>query len=203
MRRSWLVCAALLGGVGITACTASSDVDGEPGKVIYDAGPSSDASGDGATAAPNDAGSTDSAPPPPTAEQRVLQLVNEVRKVGATCGAKQMPPVGELTWNDVLATAARLHSEDMCKRKFFDHTNPDGKSPFDRMTAAGYKYAAAGENIAAGQTSPEDVMSGWMKSPGHCENIMNALFTELGVGYAACAGGQYPSYWTQKFGKPR
>lgn len=83
------------------------------------------------------------------------------------------------------------------EQEVLDHTNPDGESPFDRMSNAGYSYSYAGENIAAGYPSPSAVVAGWMGSTGHCKNIMSPNFTEIGVGYHG-AGNQ----WTHSFGKP-
>ena len=100
-----------------------------------------------------------------------------------------------------LTRVAQAHSEDMARREYFSHTNPDGRSPFDRMTAAGYKYSLAAENIAAGQTTPHSVIDAWMNSPGHRANILNCGLTEIGVGYAT--GGSYRHYWTQAFGTPQ
>lgn len=129
-----------------------------------------------------------------TMEEEVLELVNLRRSEGANCGGQQYPPVGPVTMNDDLRCASRLHSVDMHERGFFDHDDPDGVSPFDRIDAAGYSGGGPqGENIAQGYQSAESVMNGWMTSPGHCANIMTAGFKELGVGMS-----QY--YWTQKFG---
>jgi uncharacterized protein YkwD len=88
----------------------------------------------------------------------------------------------------------------MAKKDYFSHTGKDGRSPFDRMTDAGYAYSAAAENIAAGQRTPADVVKGWMNSAGHKANILNCTYSEIGVGYAK--GGSYGTYWTQDFGKP-
>jgi len=85
-------------------------------------------------------------------------------------------------------------------RNFFEHTNPSGESPFQRMGEAGYQYSTAAENIAAGNSTPATTMQQWMDSDGHCSNIMNGSFTELGVGYHP--GGQYGHMWTQNFGAP-
>ena len=71
-----------------------------------------------------------------------------------------------LAMNTALNKAALGHSEDMARNDFFDHTGSDGSSPWERMTRAGYQFSEAGENIAAGYTSPEDVMDGWMGSQG-------------------------------------
>lgn len=129
------------------------------------------------------------------AEERVVELVNEVRAAGATCGsAGSFAPAGPVEMDEVLRCAARLHSIDMEERGFFDHDNPDGESPFDRIDAAGYAGGSPqGENIAQGYPTPEAVMEGWMSSDGHCSNIMEPGFKEIGVGL-------YERQWTQKFG---
>ncbi|WP_371525931.1 sigma-70 family RNA polymerase sigma factor [Streptomyces sp. NBC_01283] len=104
---------------------------------------------------------------------------------------------GPLTLNSKLGNAAQGHSDDMAERDFFDHTNPDGEDPGDRVTAAGYKWTTYGENIAAGQRSPSAVMDSWMNSSGHRANILNCSFKEIGVGYRQGSGGPW---WTQNFG---
>ena len=121
-------------------------------------------------------------------EQQVLALVNKTR---AEYG------LNPLTWAEDLAVVARAHSSDMIRRSFFDHTNPDGKSPFDRIKAAGITYRTAAENIAYGQRSPEEVMNAWMNSSGHRANILNAKVKEMGVGAVRNSGGTI--YWTQLF----
>ena len=136
-------------------------------------------------------------------EDEVLVLVNEARAQARTCGNESFGATGPLTMEARLRCAARVHSLDMAMRGFFDHTNPDGLSPFDRMELAGYEYRAAGENIAAGQTTPEQVVQGWLDSPGHCRNIMSPDFEEIGVGYDATTTGEFPHYWTQVFGTPQ
>lgn len=123
-------------------------------------------------------------------EDEVLRLTNEERaKVGA-------PPLKRASDLDALA---RAHSQDMISRHFFDHNNPDGKSPFDRMRAAGITYRAAAENIAYGQSSAASVMNAWMNSSGHRKNILNATYTEIGIGAIKNSGGTI--YWTQEFVK--
>ena len=92
---------------------------------------------------------------------------------------------------------AQAHSEDMAKRGFFAHNNPDGATPFDRMKRAGITYRAAAENIAAGQRTAEEVVDSWMNSSGHRANILNASYTKMGLGIAY--GGSYRVYWTQDF----
>ena len=100
----------------------------------------------------------------------------------------------ELALDDKIAQVAQLHSEDMVSRNFFSHTNPDGKSPFDRLGAAGITYSAAGENIAAGASTGEAVLAIWLNSSGHRANIENCNYLKHGVGLKN-------SYWTHVFVK--
>jgi uncharacterized protein YkwD len=130
-------------------------------------------------------------------ENEVLELVNERRAAGADCGSTgTFDPAGPLTMDSALRCAARNHSMDMATEDYFDHYTPEGIGPGDRLDEAGYTGSMWGENIAWGYLSPEAVVSGWMSSPGHCSNIMQARFTEIGVGYYA------GSLWTQTFGRP-
>ncbi|KMS68854.1 RNA polymerase [Streptomyces viridochromogenes] len=119
---------------------------------------------------------------------QVVALVNKERSA-AGCG-----PVSE---DPLLNKAALGHSEDMDARDFFDHTNPDGADPGQRITAAGYTWSTYGENIAMGQQTPEAVMESWMNSPGHRANILNCSFKDIGVGVHKASGGPW---WTQNFG---
>ncbi|MEU8762384.1 CAP domain-containing protein [Streptomyces sp. NPDC048659] len=122
-----------------------------------------------------------------SAADQVVALVNAER-AKAGCGP--------LTSNATLVKAAQGHSDDMAARDFFDHTNPDGAGPGDRVTAAGYPWTTYGENIAMGQSTPAQVMESWMNSPGHRANILNCDFKEIGVGVHDAGG----PYWTQVFG---
>lgn len=134
-------------------------------------------------------------------EDDVLAIVNARRAAGANCGsAGTFGSAPALVMQANLRCAARLHSRDMVERDYFAHDNPDGQSPWDRMEEAGYVgWRAVGENIAAGSPTAEGTMDQWMNSPGHCANIMNAEFTEIGVGYYP--GGGFGHMWTQKFGR--
>ena len=135
-------------------------------------------------------------------EEEILQIVNQRRGEGASCGSEgTFAPTGPVSAEPALRCAARMHSKDMVIRNFFDHTNPDGESPWDRFGNAGYSFSSAGENIAAGNATAAATMNQWMGSDGHCANLMTANFTELGVGYYP--GGPYGHYWTQAFARPR
>lgn len=130
-------------------------------------------------------------------EDRLLSAVNAVRASGATCDGVSQPPVPPLERNESLMRAARLHSLDMLEQRYLDHTSRDGRMMADRMAEAGFTGAwPIGENIAADYPSVEDVMAGWMSSPGHCLNIMESSYRVLGVGYAEGRGG---TRWTQNF----
>jgi uncharacterized protein YkwD len=134
-------------------------------------------------------------------EDVVLTLINQRRAAGATCGSTAYPPVGPLTMNASLQTAARAHSVDMATANYVSHTSPDGSTFDQRMRDAGYSGAFPwAENIAAGPGSAAGVVDGWMGSPGHCANIMSAGARATGVGYAFRAGSTYGHYWTQNFG---
>lgn len=123
----------------------------------------------------------------------LLQLVNDVRQKGCTCGTMVMPPVAVLTWNDQLAKAAYDHSKDMVVNNYFSHTGANGSNPGQRITAAGYAWKTYGENIASGYTSEQQVFNAWINSEGHCKNIMGANFKEMGA-------GRENNIWTQVFG---
>lgn len=129
-------------------------------------------------------------------EQEVLDLVNQHRAEGADCGTSGgYSPTEPLVMDGALQCAARLHSLDMAERNYMAHTNPDGVGPYERIRAAGYTGGyPQGENILQGRRSAEHAVGVWMASDGHCGNIMNPAFNEIGVG----AHGQY---WTQTFGR--
>ncbi len=101
-----------------------------------------------------------------------------------------------LAWDSDVAEVAQRHSEDMVDRSFFDHTNPDGLSPFDRLASAGILYSRAAENIAVGQPSAQAVLDAWLGSPGHRANIEDCALTHHGVGLRE-------RHWTQLFITPR
>ncbi|EEM84854.1 CAP domain-containing protein [Bacillus thuringiensis] len=118
-------------------------------------------------------------------EQRVVELTNAER-------AKQGLPA--LKIDTELSKVSRIKSEDMQKNNYFDHNSPTYGSPFDMMKKFGISYTSAGENIAQGQRTPEEVVQAWMNSAGHRANILNNGFTHIGVGYVESG-----NYWTQQF----
>jgi uncharacterized protein YkwD len=134
-------------------------------------------------------------PPAPSGskEAQVLQLTNNER-AKAGCGP--------LRTNSALTRAADAHATDMVVHHFFDHNSQDGRSPFDRMKAAGFKGGAMAENIAVGYSSAAAVVDGWMHSEGHRRNILNCTYTMIGIGYDS--GQVKPDWgngsWVQDFG---
>src|SRR6185312_14755840 len=114
-----------------------------------------------------------------------LNDINRVRQQGCNCGATYMPPAPPLTWNNELEVAAIGHARDMADNNYFSHTSKDGRTLEDRVVFAGYNFKgyrsfAIGENIAQGRMTIAEVMNGWFKSPGHCKNLMNPAFKEVG-----------------------
>ena len=118
-------------------------------------------------------------------ENEVIRLVNDQRTKN---GLKA------LTANWELSRVARYKSQDMVENRYFSHTSPTYGTPFQMIKAFGLTYRTAGENIAYGQRSPQDVVNAWMNSSGHRANILNASYTQIGVGYVSSG-----HYWTQMF----
>jgi uncharacterized YkwD family protein/spore coat assembly protein SafA len=125
----------------------------------------------------------------------VKQIENEVVRLTNEQRAKYGLPPLKIDWQ--LARVARYKSADMRDKNYFQHNSPTYGSPFTMMKNFGIQYRTAGENIAAGQRTPQEVVNAWMNSPGHRANILNKSFTHIGVGYAK--GGSYGHYWTQMF----
>ncbi len=118
-------------------------------------------------------------------ERRVVELVNVERAKHGRAA---------LTLSEDLCEKARIKSRDMAVNNYFSHNSPTYGTPFEMMKALGVSYRSAGENIAMGYATPEAVVTAWMNSQGHRENILSTKYTTLGVGYIADGG-----YWTQWF----
>jgi uncharacterized protein YkwD len=131
-----------------------------------------------------------------------VKLVTEARGHARRCGRERFAAAPPLEVSRKLNEAAGDHARDMARRKYFEHRGSDGSQPKDRVARAGYKSRLTGENIALGPESAEEVVAGWLDSPGHCANIMDARFQEIGIGLATGKKrGQI--YWVQNFGTPR
>lgn len=137
------------------------------------------------------------------AGRMILDLVNAARAQARNCGELHFGAAPPVSWNAQLAQAALAHSGDMATHRRFSHQGSDGSEAAQRVTRAGYRWRHVGENIAAGQTSPQEAVQGWIDSPGHCANLMNPQFSEMGAGYAV-SRVRLPGfpYWTQVFATP-
>jgi len=118
-------------------------------------------------------------------ETEVVRLVNKIRAENGLSSLKE-------NWE--LSRVARYKSQDMRDKGYFSHNSPTYGTPFQMMKSFGISYRAAAENIAKGQKTPEAVVNAWMNSSGHRANILNASYTEIGVGYVKDG-----NIWTQMF----
>lgn len=134
--------------------------------------------------------------PVKTPSNNVSQSVSEFEKqvVDLTNAERAKEGLKPLEMHSPLMEVAQAKSEDMAKNNYFSHTSPTYGSPFDQIKSAGISYRSAGENIAQGQRTPQQVVQAWMESPGHRQNIMNANYTHIGVGFV-----ENGYYWTQQF----
>jgi uncharacterized protein YkwD len=151
--------------------------------------------------------------------QELVDAINKARSVQRDCYPNDdsrgvVGPSPKLYWNDDLYASALEHSTDLAESNTFSHYGSgtssditgDGKPSifYERIVANGYSnYYSVGENIAGGQKDLNEVMEAWLASPGHCENIMNPNYTEVGVAIVTKADSTYGIYWTQNFGSKR
>jgi uncharacterized protein YkwD len=141
-------------------------------------------------------------PPAAALAAQALQLVNDVRARGARCGERLFAPAPPLALSGTLAGVAFGHAADMAEHDYFEHRDLHGQSPADRVRAVGYREKLVGENIAYGPKTLEEVVQGWLDSPGHCENIMDPRFAEMGIAYASGRSGRHGLYWVQVLAEP-
>lgn len=198
-----MIVAALL-ALGLGACGGGGSDAPAPDPVTTPTNPTNptNPTGPGPTDPPLVAGTCDL----PNFKQDLLTRINALRASGASCGTSgNFPAVGPVVWNDKLTAAADAHALDMATKNYFSHDSQDGRSFSTRITNAGYAWAAAGENIAAGQQTVESVMNSWRNSAGHCANLMSANFVDVGVACrpAASSANTYSKYWVMDLGKPR
>ena len=124
----------------------------------------------------------------------IVELTNRSRTEGVTCGQTPMPSTTPLTYHGQLESAARIHSDDMSANDFFSHTGSNGSTVATRTSEQGYRFRAVGENLAGGYPTLEAAHNGWLLSEGHCQNIMNPAYNDIG---AACTS----RLWTVVFGR--
>ena len=136
-------------------------------------------------------------------EQQMLSLINGARSIARSCGTTQHPAAPPVTWNPLLTEAATAHSQDMVANDFFSHTGSDSSSVGDRVTVTGYFWKTVGENLYAGLNDAERAVQAWIDSPGHCRNLMDPDFEEVGMDVVVGINTTYGAYWTQVFGALR
>jgi uncharacterized protein YkwD len=132
--------------------------------------------------------------------QKLLAELNFARSQQRQCGTQSFSATTPLTWNATLGTAAEAQSRSMANNNYFDHKDRDGRTPGDRAELAGYNFQQIGENISAGQDTAHKVVEGWLASPGHCANLMNPQFRDVGAAYATDPKSDAGIYWTVMFG---
>jgi hypothetical protein len=135
--------------------------------------------------------------------RRALVLVNAARAQARKCGPTSFGPAPPLVAAALLDQAAQIQASDMATHNFFAHEGSDGSRPSDRITRVGYKWRAVAENIAAGYREVDPVIQGWIDSPGHCANLMNPVYTEMGIAFALNPKSESGVYWSQTFGRRR
>ena len=131
---------------------------------------------------------------------RMVKYINYARSKKRNCGDKIYSPVQAVSWNTRLYNAASIHSEDMATHNLFSHAGSDNSSTGDRVSNSGYNWKAVAENISGGTDTPEQTIDRWLASPGHCHNIMNAVYTEIGMACVVNHASEYEIYWTLVLG---
>ena len=134
-----------------------------------------------------------------TLSHRVLELINEARLHARRCGRKKFPATSPLKQVAALESAALAHAQDMATHNYMGHKGSDGSMPADRATRANYKWSSVAENVAAGQTTAEELVNTWLASPEHCANLMSPRYSDTGVAHAVNWAGEKGIYWVQVF----
>ena len=134
--------------------------------------------------------------------RRVLLLANQARARARRCGPTPFAAVAPLELNPTLSRVALRYAQQMALFGYMNHTGRDGSSPATRITRSGYRWREVGENLASGIMTPEEVVAGWLHSPEHCANLMDPLFSQMGVGFAVNTHNDAGVYWAMEFGTP-
>lgn len=132
--------------------------------------------------------------------QLLLERINAARARARRCGERTYPPAPPLQLDVQLRRAAERHAHDMLEHDFFEHRGSDGSTPATRVRAAGYRFHMVGENIALGAENVAQAVQGWLASPEHCANIMDADFRQTGFAFAVNQRGAPRIYWVEDFG---
>ncbi len=132
-------------------------------------------------------------------DKKVVELINRARAKGMRCGMRYYKAANPVRWNEILGRASLKHSTGMARRGVLCHTNSEGGRAGECLSGTGYSWSAYGENVGEGYHTSEEMVNGWLRSPGHCENIMNPLFKDAGASYAR---GKQKVYWTLMLAAP-
>ncbi len=133
----------------------------------------------------------------------VLTLVNAARTQPRQCGSERYAPAPPLGYSSALERAAEIQARDMANRRFIEHTGSDGSSPTARLARTGYRWRITGENLALGPVTAAEVVLGWLGSPGHCANLMEPRFTEMGLALRRARDRNRTPYWAMTLAAPR
>ena len=185
------------------------DGDGSSILLAGEENPSEPSATNGAPAPPAPDGSLSSPPPGSTSspncmsgvQKELLDAHNQARAESRRCGGVLTASAGTLRWNCLLGQAAQRHANDMANARALNHTGTDGSTFSERIRDTGYRLSTAGENIAVGYRTVQSVVQGWLQSSGHCRNIMNESYTEVGLAVAIDQDGR--RYWSASFARPR
>lgn len=139
-----------------------------------------------------------------TFPERLLDAMNATRAVARRCGTIDYAATGPLKWDARTEQAALEQAQYLQQSNLFSHAGANGSSVGDRLTSTGYVWSTVGENIAAGYTDVGAVMQGWIDSPGHCANLMNPNYVDLGVAVVSgTSSNTYRTYWGMVLARPR
>ena len=190
----------LLMGILLSACGGGGGSSAVEDNEASQDGDSIDSGGDGSEIEGGDTPTSGCQLTP--SEENMLDQVNQARSQARDCGSTHYPATEPLSWNCKLQQAALSHSRDMAENNFFSHTGSDGGNPGLRINAQDYFARNWGENIAAGYPTIESATGAWLNSPGHCRNIMNSAYKEVGIALVENFNSDYNYYWTQVFAAP-
>jgi len=199
---------AACGGGGGDAGSGTDAAAAAAAAAASSGGAPASGTGGGATAASTPGSTTGTPTEPQTAEKsfndRILDALNAARAVPRTCGTVAYPAAGPLRWQVQAEQAALVQAQYLQQNNLFTHTGAGGSSVGDRLSATGYVWQAVGENLAAGYTDFATVLQGWIASPGHCVNVMNGNYVDVGVVLVqGTSSNTYRTYWAMVSGKPR
>jgi uncharacterized protein YkwD len=136
-------------------------------------------------------------------KEKMVALINRARSQSRNCGYKIFTPAGRVEWNPTLARAALAHSVDMATGDFVSHKGSDGTEVSDRVEKLDYEWQMVGENISVGRESAEEVVAAWLRSPVHCEVLMQQRITEIGGACFHNKDTKNKTYWTVVFAAPK